>query len=384
MWGRLSVACALLLAASCGRLGFDQSESNATPDAALADLIDAQPGESCTLNSDCAAACINDRCAPFSPAGGGCDEPADCSDPNLECLSNVCVLRAACTGTQTFGRGGNPGLPGEYSSFDAELLQVANSQAGCTYSFQVEGGGGGRGNHDNPTSNADGGSGGRTVFDFVPGSAGTFSLVVGGGGAGNIGLMTLDDPEPGAGGGGSSAVFFKPVEGSVIPLAIAAGGGGGGWAEVGTNGGGGDNECGDPCDEGSTGGCLGLTGTLHAGGDPGGACPMSNLDEPIPCGGPGGSGSGGGAGGFGVGAGFGGDEVGNQGSGGGGGGFGGGSAGGGAGDPGLGGGGYFNNSRAALVSGSAGGANNAARYVDALALIGGDGRVILTISAPTP
>lgn len=271
-------------------------------------------------------------------------------------------------------------MPGVYAPADAPLLEVGDDRVGCVYKITVDGAGGGRGNHDSPLDNADGGHGGRIVFELVPDRAGTFEVVIGGGGSGTIATGTLDDPGPGAGGGGSSQIAFVPTGEPPIVLAIAGGGGGGGWAERGSHGGGGNGECGSNADEGSTGGCAGITGILHVGGDPGGSCPMLG-NVRVPCGGPGGDGSYG-PGGFGIGDGFGGDEGGNQGSGGGGGGYGGGAAGGDAGDPGLGGGGYFASGVATLVGGATGGADNGARYADGLALTGGDGRIILEVRAP--
>lgn len=287
----------------------------------------------------------------------------------------------ACTGTQTFGLGGDPGIAGTYGSADSALLEVPSDRVGCHYLITVDGAGGGRGNHDNPASNADGGNGGRISFLFVPDRAGALELVVGGAGTGLVGTGTLDDPEPGAGGGGSSQVSFVPLDETAIVLAVAGGGGGGGWAEVGSAGGGGNGECGGNADEGSTGGCSGQTGVLHVGGDPGGSCPGDGNGGFLPCGGNGGDGSYG-AGGFGVGDGFGGDEIGNQGSGGGGGGYGGGAAGGNAGDPGLGGGAYFNGAIATLIGGSTGAGSSGARYDDALTLAGDDGAIVVEITAP--
>lgn len=285
-----------------------------------------------------------------------------------------------CAASQILGAGGAPTLPGVYGAAEAPILEVGPDRIGCVYRITVDGAGGGRGNHDNPPDNADGGDGGRIVFELVPDRVGSFAVVIGGGGAGTIATGTLDDPGPGAGGGGSSEIAFVPAGEAPRMLAIAGGGGGGGWAERGSHGGGAGGECGGNADEGSTGGCAGMTGIPHVGGEPGGDCPLVGASR-TPCGGPGGAGSYG-PGGFGVGAGFGGDEAGNQGSGGGGGGYGGGSAGGDAGDPGLGGGAYFVDDPAILVSGATGGADNGARYADSLALAGGDGRVVLEVRPP--
>ena len=290
------------------------------------------------------------------------------------------AVPAGCVGDHTLGAGGTPALPGVYGAAEAPILEVGPNQVGCVYVITVDGAGGGRGNHDNPPDNADGGNGGRIVFAFVPDRVGTFAVVIGGAGAGEIATGTLDDPGPGAGGGGSSEIAFVPAGEAALMLAVAGGGGGGGWAERGSHGGGGDGECGSNADEGSTGGCAGMTGTPHVGGEPGGDCPLI-AGLRAPCGGPGGAGTYG-QGGFGVGAGFGGDERGQSGSGGGGGGYGGGSAGGGAGDPGLGGGAYFARALATLEGGATGGAANGARHADNLALAGGDGRVVIELRAP--
>jgi hypothetical protein len=337
---RSSLLITALLALGCGRVGFDVLELGAS--------------------------------------GDGGPDPAG--------ADGAVLMPTGCNGSVTFGAGSTPPLdiPAEYGPTESPMLTVSADQVGCIYAVTVDGAGGGRGNHDNPTSNGDGGSGGRIIFEFVPQATGNFVLVVGGGGTGIVGTYTLDDPEPGASGGGSSQIAFLEGGTSRVTLAVAGGGGGGGWAEVGSDGGGGNGECGANADEGSTGGCNGATGTPHPGGDPGGNCPLDLEGAPIPCGGPGGEGSNnnGSVGGFGIGSGFGGDEVGSQGSGGGGGGFGGGSAGGGAGDPGLGGGAYFNGEVATFGGGSTGGAGNAARYEDSLALAGGNGTIEIVISEP--
>src|SRR5690606_26902707 len=157
-----------------------------------------------------------------------------------------------CVGTAIIGAGGTPASPAVYDATQVPLLEVPGDRAGCVYTITVDGAGGGRGNHDTPPDNADGGSGGRIVFEFVPGRAGAFTVVIGGGGTGEVtGTDTLDDPGPGAGGGGASQVTFTPLGEPAIVLAVAGGGGGGGWAERGSDGGGGDGECGAPADEGS-------------------------------------------------------------------------------------------------------------------------------------
>ncbi len=215
-----------------------------------------------------------------------------------------------CSGVESFSSN-SMGEIGQHFFYQVDATKV-----GCTFQFTVDGAGGGRGNHSSP-NDTNGGDGGRIIFEFTPNEEGQFKFFIGEGGTGAVeGSYSINDPVPGAGGGGSTNIIFDPSSGAEYYLAVAGGGGGGGWGEHGSHGGGGDNDCGSDADEGSTGGCNGVTGTPHPGGDIGGDCPSDGIGiEPGPCGGPGGDGSGGfdaNLGGFGFGAGAGGDEVGHN------------------------------------------------------------------------
>lgn len=199
---------------------------------------------------------------------------------------------------------------------DEYAFAVPAPLASCTFSFVVKGGGGGS------SGDSNGGDGGQNSFDFVPGEAGVFRIVVGGGGLDALGGA-------GASGAGASSVTFDPASDTTradaYVLSVAGGGGGSGSSEVNERGGRG---AGDGAGEDATGvaGTLGNelgtgapgdgSGGIAAAADDGGSCTA-------PCqGGPGGAAVNA-AGGFGKGAGYGGSYV---HGGGGGGGYGGGAA----------------------------------------------------------
>lgn len=133
---------------------------------------------------------------------------------------NVTTSDLGCsgTGTQTFNYTGSE-----------QTFSVPANIALCDFTITVDGAGGG---HRYQDSGA--GSGGRTSFDFAPGQAGTFYMIVGEGGNDT----SVYDPvygggaggDPGTGGGASAIKFDSTL--------LAISGGGGGAGEVGGGAGG--------------------------------------------------------------------------------------------------------------------------------------------------
>jgi len=253
-----------------------------------------------------------------------------------------------------------------YTTPGIHTLDITDETSECNFEVVVKGAGGGlaSGLIGSPA----GAVGGATQFDFVPGSAGTFSFLVGGTGTtgstgggyggGGSGGTNAGQGWYCSGGGGASAVSFESVV-----LSIAGGGGGiaahltGAHTGVGgsennsggsASGIGGDNNIG-----GAGSGASGNVGTSGAGGSNGGNGVSGSV----------GNGGVPGQGGIGfpqffVSGGGGGASSGTSGCGGGGGGAG--YGGGGGGEYAAGGGGYVNlseTSNALSVSGVSGGQN---------------------------
>jgi hypothetical protein len=270
---------ALMLAASCGRIGF-------------------------------AARSPSEDGSPAVDAG---TRPDGATDSALDGPMRSVDAAAECPNARTFDGRSEDQPNGEF----VYGYPASAAERNCTLAITVEGAGGGS------TGDSRGGDGGRNRFLFTPGQPGAFRVVVGAGGASGEG-------NPGAPGGGASSVLFDPAQdpsrADAYVLSVAGGGGGSGAGEGeqehgGAGGGNGpgaegqDSNFGPHVGRGAPG--DGSGGTSYSTDDDGDPCNM-------PC--PGGAGgkSAGVPGGFGKGPGEGGE---NAHGGGGGGGYGGGGSG---------------------------------------------------------
>jgi hypothetical protein len=87
------------LVASCARTGFggplsdhtvlggDEGDTETTQSG---NSVPAPTGSPCSMDVQCQARCLVNRCGPISDAGGPCDSPADC-EASLVCSGNICV-----------------------------------------------------------------------------------------------------------------------------------------------------------------------------------------------------------------------------------------------------------------------------------------------------
>ncbi len=255
---------------------------------------------------------------------------------DVRCIRSA--LSQASSGGGGGGGGGGSCTPGStsFTTAGTHSYGVDSSISGCKFTITVKGAGG------SGTS-----VGGTTVFDYEPGTTGTFNVYVGaggsvsssstlgGGGGGGTGFNT------GGSGGGASSILFDTT-------LLAVAGGGGGKGDGGSQGGNGGalNSAGGTATSGGAGGSSGTGGNGDNDGGDGGdsTTTPSGTNGADASGGSGQGGSaqttygiagGGGGGGGGT----------DDGGGGGGGGYGGGGGGQGGftnGDGGGGGGGYLN------------------------------------------
>lgn len=136
-------------------------------------------------------------------------QDVSCAAPPVSCVS----------GSQTFSS------PGTFT------LPVTDTMAVCNFTITLKGAGGGWSNSTSGAPIGIGASGGGTQFNFIPGSTGDLSILVGGAGVtgstgggyggGGAGGTNSGQGQFCSGGGGASAITFES-----IVLGIAGGGGG--------------------------------------------------------------------------------------------------------------------------------------------------------------
>ncbi len=147
---KLAFMIALVLSHGCGRVSLEWPEpcTGAGCDDPLCPTGDCDPCVDgscdpvpCTSNTSCDEACVAGDCVPFSPAGGACDEEADC-ESGLTCNNQLCEVIVCASDSHTLYDSVGTGTPSDpfILCSVAQLLDLMRpaSAGGWSSSFRLE------------------------------------------------------------------------------------------------------------------------------------------------------------------------------------------------------------------------------------------------------